>query len=156
MLGDQRSSRFAQHFVEQWLGLERIDGVTHLKDQTLREAMLEEPVALFKEVLGTNRSVMDFLDCNYVMANERLAAHYRIPKVYGPHFRKVEVSPQTNRGGLLTCAAMLAINSDMSNSEVNVTSNAFFIGLIKLRRGVIRCALTLGTLVRIEWNCCCD
>ena len=117
MLGDQRSSRFAQHFVEQWLGLERIDGVTHLKDQTLREAMLEEPVALFKEVLGTNRSVMDFLDCNYVMANERLAAHYRIPKVYGPHFRKVEVSPQTNRGGLLTCAAMLAINSDGKDSH---------------------------------------
>ena len=117
MLVDQRSNRFAQHFAEQWLGLERIDGVTHMTDPALREAMLEEPVALFKEVLGGNRSVMDFLDCNYVMANERLAAHYRLPKVYGPHFRKVEVAPQTNRGGMLTCGAMLAINSDGKDSH---------------------------------------
>ena len=117
MLGDPRSNRFAQHFVEQWLGLERIDGVTHMTDQALRDAMLEEPVALFREVLGSNRSTMDFLDCNYVLANERLAAHYGIPKVYGPHFRKVEVPPQANRGGMLTCAAMLAINSDGKDSH---------------------------------------
>ena len=117
MLGDPRSDRFAQHFVEQWLGLDRIEGVTHLTDQALREALLEEPVALFKEVLRNNRSTMDFLDCNYVMANQRLAAHYGIPKVYGPHFRKVAVAPQTNRGGLLTCAAMLAINSDGKDSH---------------------------------------
>ncbi len=117
MLGDPRSNRFAQHFVDQWLGLERINGVTHLTDQALREAMLEEPVALFNEVLRNDRSVMDFLDCNYVMANERLAGHYRIPKVYGPHFRRVEVNPQTSRGGMLTCAAMLAINSDGKDSH---------------------------------------
>jgi hypothetical protein len=117
MLADPRANRFAEHFVGQWLGLERINGVTHLKDQALREAMLEEPVALFKEILRSDRSVMDFLDCNYLMANERLAVHYQLPKVYGPHFRRVELAPQTKRGGLLTCAAMLAINSDGKDSH---------------------------------------
>ncbi len=117
MLADPRSERLVRHFVDQWLGLERINGVTHLKDPALREAMLEEPVALFKEVLGQNRSVMDFLDCDYVMVNQRLAVHYGIAKVFGPHFRRVEIPPQTGRGGMLTCAAMLAINSDGKDSH---------------------------------------
>jgi hypothetical protein len=117
MLADPRSERLVRHFVDQWLGLERINGVTHLKDPALREAMLEEPVALFSEVLGQNRSVMDFLDCDYVMVNQRLAVHYGIAKVFGPHFRRVEIPPQTGRGGMLTCAAMLAINSDGKDSH---------------------------------------
>ena len=117
MLRDPRSSRFARHFVDQWVGLERMQSVAHLTDPALREAMVEEPVALFNEVLGNNRSVMDFIDCNYVLVNQRLAAHYGIPKVYGPHFRRVEMAPQVHRGGMLTCAAMLAINSDGKDSH---------------------------------------
>jgi hypothetical protein len=117
MLADPRAKRFAQHFVEQWLGLDRINSVSHLKDATLRDAMLEDPVAFFEEVLGRNGSVMDFIDCGYAMVNERLAGHYQLPKVYGPHFRKVSVGPQSNRGGMLTCAAPLAINSDGKDSH---------------------------------------
>lgn len=117
MLEDARARRFVRHFVEQWLGLDRIQNVAHLADVELREAMLEEPVALFEEVLRANGSVMDFIDCGYAMVNERLSRHYRIAKVYGPHFRKVPVNPQTNRGGMLTCAATLAINSDGKDSH---------------------------------------
>ncbi len=117
MLADPRSKRFVQQFVDQWLGLERINGASHLTDIALREAMLAEPVALFEEVLRTGGSLMDFIDCDYVMLNEKLAAHYRIPKVYGPDFRKVSIERVANRGGLLTCAAMLAINSDGKDSH---------------------------------------
>jgi hypothetical protein len=117
MLEDPRSKRFARLFVDQWLGLDRISSVSHLTDVTLRDAMLEEPVALFEEVLKHDGSVMDFIDCNYALLNEKLAAHYRIPNVYGPHFRKVPVERATNRGGLLTCAAMLTINSDGKDSH---------------------------------------
>jgi hypothetical protein len=79
--------------------------------------MLEEPVAIFEEVLRNNGSVMDFLDSNYAVVNERLAVHYGIPKVFGPHFRRVEVAPRMGRGGVLTCAAMLSINSDGKDSH---------------------------------------
>ena len=51
------------------------------------------------------------------MVNERLAAHYGIPKVYGPHFRKVPIATQAHRGGLLTGAAFLAMNSDGKDSH---------------------------------------
>lgn len=117
MLADPRSKRFTRLFVDQWLGLDRINSVSHLTDAALRDAMLEEPVALFEEVLKHEGSIMDFIDCNYALLNERLAAHYRIQNVYGPHFRKVPIEKTASRGGLLPCAAMLAINSDGKDSH---------------------------------------
>lgn len=117
MLADPRARRFSQNFVQQWLGLDALNSVTHVTDSSLREAMQEEPVAFFDEVLKSNRSVMDFIHSDYAVVNQRLAEHYRIPDVYGPHFRKVPIEPQTNRGGILTGAAMLAMNSDGVDSH---------------------------------------
>ena len=117
MLADPRSRRFSQNFVEQWLGLDRLNSVTHITDSSLREAMQHEPIAFFDDVLRHNRSIMDFIHSDYAVVNERLAAHYGIPNVYGPHFREVPINPQTNRGGLLTGAAILAMNSDGKDSH---------------------------------------
>ncbi|HND50971.1 MAG TPA: DUF1592 domain-containing protein [Pirellulaceae bacterium] len=117
MLADPRSRRFSQNFVEQWLGLERLNSVTHVNDASLREAMQEEPVAFFEEVLKNNRSILDFIHSEYAVVNERLAAHYRIPNVHGPHFRPVPVTAQMNRGGLLTSAAIMTMNSDGKDSH---------------------------------------
>ncbi|MFO0803407.1 MAG: DUF1592 domain-containing protein [Gemmataceae bacterium] len=117
MLADPRSKRFSQNFVEQWLGLDGLNNVTHIPAGSLRDALHEEPIAFFEEVLARNSSIMDFIHSDYVVVNERLAAHYGIPKVYGPHFRKVTITLQQNRGGLLTCAATLAMNSDGKDSH---------------------------------------
>ncbi|MGZ0174398.1 MAG: DUF1592 domain-containing protein [Planctomycetales bacterium] len=117
MLADPRSRRFSQTFVQQWLGLDGLDSVTHVADSSLTEAMQEEPIAFFDEILRHNRSIMDFIHSDFAMVNERLASHYRIPGVYGPHFRKVPIDPQTNRGGLLTGAAILTMNSDGVDSH---------------------------------------
>ena len=117
MLADPRARRLAQNFVHQWLGMDGLDSVAHLTDGSLRDAMQEEPIAFFEEVLKHNCSIMDFIHSDYVMVNERLAAHYRIPGVYGPHFRKVPIEIRNNRGGLLTNAAILAMNSDGEDSH---------------------------------------
>ena len=117
MLADPRARRFSQNFVEQWLGLDRMSSVTHVTDSALKAAMMEEPRAFFEEVLGRNRSIMDFIHSDYAVVNERLANLYRIPKVYGPQFRKVSVTPQTNRGGLLTSAVIMTMNSDGKDSH---------------------------------------
>ena len=117
MLADPRARRFSQHFVEQWLGTDGLNNTAHVNDRSLKEAMLEEPVAFFDEVLKRNRSVMDFIHSDYVVINERLAKHYRIPGVYGPQFRQVAAPPQGNRGGILTAAAILAMNSDGKDSH---------------------------------------
>ncbi len=117
MLADARSQRFLQKFVEQWLGLDALESVAHITDETLKNSMREEPVAFFDEVLRRNGSVLEFIHSDYAMVNERLATHYRIRDVFGPHFRRVSIEPQTNRGGLLTSAAIMAMNSDGTDSH---------------------------------------
>ena len=117
MLAHPRSRRFSQNFVEQWLGLDGMNSVTHVTDASLKEAMQEEPIAFFDNALRHNHSIMDFIHSDYAMVNERLASHYGMPKVYGPHFRKVPITQQMNRGGILTGAAILTMNSDGKDSH---------------------------------------
>lgn len=117
MLADPRSARFSKHFVQQWLGLDGLNSVVHVTDSALMEAMQEEPIAFFKYVLDSNSSLMDFLHSDYAVLNERLAAHYQIRDVYGPQFRRVPIEPNTNRGGILTNAAILTMNSDGKDSH---------------------------------------
>lgn len=123
MLADPRSQRFTRHFVEQWLGLDAIKNlvVDQKKfpnyDESLQEVLFEEPLAFFDHVLKTNSSIMDFLDSDYLVINESLARHYGIPGVHGPDFRKVNVGPEVNRGGLFTTAAVLTMNSNGVDSN---------------------------------------
>jgi mono/diheme cytochrome c family protein len=117
MLADPRSQRFSQHFVEQWLGLDGLEAVTHVKDVTLFESMRQESIAFFQQVLRDNASIMDFLHSDYVVVNERLAQQYGVSEVFGPHFRKVPIAAQRQRGGILTSAAMLTMNSDGTDSH---------------------------------------
>ncbi|TWT94956.1 DUF1592 domain-containing protein [Neorhodopirellula pilleata] len=122
MLDDPRSERFSQHFVHQWLDLELLEFQNFKQnvpgfDPLLKEAMLYEPVGLFSEVLKSNASVLDFVHCDYTIINERLARHYGWPNVKGNHFRRVTIGNDYRRGGLLTQAGTLAMNSDWPDSH---------------------------------------
>ena len=123
MLKDSRAKRFSKNFVHEWLGLKAIDHVNIDKklfrhySPEFKNIMLQEPVEFFSEVLKSNNSILDFIHSNYLVINERLSNHYRINGVYGPHFRKVPIDPKTNRGGILTSAAVLTMNSDGKDSH---------------------------------------
>lgn len=117
MLADSRAKRFSQKFVEQWLGLDKIENVNIDKKKfrgynaDFKNAIMEEPVAFFSEVLKRNNSIIDFIHSDYAVINEQLAHHYRITNVYGPDFRKVAIQDKSNRGGILTSAAIMTMNS---------------------------------------------
>ncbi|QXD26288.1 DUF1592 domain-containing protein [Opitutia bacterium ISCC 51] len=123
LLSDPRAKRFSKHFVRQWLGMQLLDYLDVDEDlygdfdDYLKEAMQNESIALFQEVMRENRSVMDFIHADYAMVNERLAQHYEIPGVYGTAFQKVALQPEDVRGGLLTQAGLLAMNSDGKDSH---------------------------------------
>jgi mono/diheme cytochrome c family protein len=123
LLADPRARRFSQHFVRQWLGMQLLDYLDVDKkvyrqfDDELKEAMQKEPIAFFQEALRENRSVIDFLHTDHALVNERLARHYGLPGVYGNHFRRVSLKPEHRRGGLLTQAGLLAMNSDGKDSH---------------------------------------
>ncbi len=117
MLADPKARRFAEHFVPQWLGLAALDATDHIKDVELLEAMKQEPVEMFHHLLQQNGSVLDLLHADDVFVNEKLSRHYGIKGVYGPQFRSVQLTDQKHRGGVLTCAATLAMNSDGEHSH---------------------------------------
>lgn len=123
MLADPRSQRFAKHFVRQWLDLRlldflRVDRDVHPRfDGALKEAMQQEPIVFFQTVLRGNRSVLDFLHADYSVLNERLARHYGLSGVTGNQFRTVSLPSGTGRGGLMTQAGLLAMNSDGTDSH---------------------------------------
>ncbi len=122
MLADPRSQRFSKHFVHQWLNmslLEYLNIEQHVSnfDPLLKEAMQQEPVELFGEMLRQNASVVDFIHSDYTLVNERLAKHYGLQGVTGNHFQRVGLDGSLRRGGLLTQAGLLAMNSDWPDSH---------------------------------------
>lgn len=123
MLADPKANRFAEHFVTQWLNIELLDFLNIQQnvpgfDPLLKEAMRQEPIELFREIMRTNASVLDFLHSDYTVANERLANHYGIDGVYGNNFRRIPLKPNdVRRGGLLTQAGLLTMNSDYPDSH---------------------------------------
>ncbi len=119
MLMDVRSRRFSEHFVGQWLDMQLLDFVKleGAVDPFLKEAMQREPVLLFSEMLRRDESVLNFIHTDYTMADERLARHYGLKDVAGNHFRKVSLDLNDRRGGLLTQAGLLAMNSSGKDSN---------------------------------------
>ena len=97
MLADPKASALVTNFAGQWLYLRDLknakpDGELFPDfDDNLRQAFQRETELLFDSILRENRSVLDLLDADYTFVNERLAKHYGIPNVYGPHFRRVPV-----------------------------------------------------------------
>ncbi|MCA8977423.1 MAG: DUF1592 domain-containing protein, partial [Planctomycetes bacterium] len=123
LLADPKGRRFPRQFVRQWLHLELLDYLhvdrkryPHFDDDLLA-AMREEPIAFFDEVLRHDLSVLEFVQADFAVVNERLARHYELRGVIGNHFRRVELVAPTPRGGLLTQAGLLAMNSDGKDSH---------------------------------------
>ena len=125
MLADPRSRSLTTSFVEQWLNLRRLDIATPTEsmfpdfDESLRAAYHQEIEMFVRSVILEDRSVIDLLDANYTYVNERLASHYGIPNVLGPELRRVELSPDSPRRGLLgKGAVLLATSHDNRTSPV--------------------------------------
>ena len=123
MLADPRANRFARHFVQQWLGMQALDFLDidrktkpHFTP-ALKEAMLQEPVAFFQEVLKTNGSVLEFIHSDFTVVNEVLARHYGIEGVSGNQFQRVALELEQRRGGVLTQAGLLTMNSAGDDSH---------------------------------------
>lgn len=117
MLADGRAQSLITNFASQWLHLRNLEAFTPDGrlfpdfDDNLRQAMRRETELLFAEVLREDRSVLDLLKSDHTFLNERLAKHYGIPHVYGTHFRRVELKPDSQRGGLLRHASVLTVTS---------------------------------------------
>ena len=122
MMKDVKAKALVGTFAEQWLQMRNLSLVTpdraHFPefDQPLRQAMYDEVASYFEAVVREDRSVLEFLDSDWTYLNERLAKHYGISGVTGPHVRKVTLSDRS-RGGVLGMANFLTITSNPARTS---------------------------------------
>jgi hypothetical protein len=81
-------------------------------DQLLRQSMLDETRAFFREVLDRDLSVLNFIDSDFAMLNQPLADFYGIDGVEGLRMRRVALPDGCLRGGVLTQAGVLKVSAD--------------------------------------------
>ncbi len=123
MLADTKAKSLVTNFAGQWLFLRNVESDKKDKDvfpdydQSLRDAFKTETEMFFGSVLVNDGSVLDLLRANYTFLNERLAKHYGVPDVYGPAFRKVELT-DPNRRGLLGQGSLLTVTSYPNRTSV--------------------------------------
>lgn len=118
MLNDPRSRFLCERFASQWLELTKLSTIAPDPaiypewTEPLRADLRAETIAFFTEVLYAGKPLNAFLNSDFAMLNDRLAAHYRIPGVVGSHFRPVPLRPEWNRGGLIGQGGLLTMTSN--------------------------------------------
>jgi mono/diheme cytochrome c family protein len=118
MLKDPRAERFVVDFTDQWLTLAEIDATTPDRKlypefrRILRDAMLAETRAFFRELVDRDLSASNVIDADFAMLNQRLAEHYGIPGVVGSVLRRVALPSGSGRGGILTQASVLKVTAN--------------------------------------------
>jgi len=118
MLAHPKANALAVNFAGQWLNLRGLDSLAPVPalypdfDDPLREAMRTEVEMLFDSIVRNDRPITELLTADYTFVNERLAAHYGIPNIYGSQFRRITLGPELDiRRGLLGKGAILTTTS---------------------------------------------
>jgi Protein of unknown function (DUF1588)/Protein of unknown function (DUF1592)/Protein of unknown function (DUF1585) len=117
MLKDPKAQALVENFGGQWLELRRLESARPDRDRFpdfedyLRMSMRRETELFFDNIMREDRSILDFLDGNFTFINERMAQFYHLPAVVGPEFRRVELTADSHRGGVLTQASVLTVSS---------------------------------------------
>ncbi len=123
MLADRRSSALMDNFVSQWFGLPALAKAVPDKqlfpefDTALAAAFETETRLFVGSLIRENRSALDLLRANYTYLDERLAAHYGVPGVIGPGFRRVTFGDSSERGGLLSQGSILLLTSHSARTS---------------------------------------
>ncbi len=119
MLADPRAKALADHFVMDWLDLERVEGMrpdpfTYPSfDESLREGMLLEVSSLARSLVGKGRPLTALLLSETANASARLRTHYGI-RLSGSG--EVDVA-SLGRVGILGAGAFLTMNSGSDRSS---------------------------------------
>jgi hypothetical protein len=120
MLRDDRAWGLATEFGGNWLDFRRFQDHNSVDrdrfpsfDDELRQAMFEEPLRFFVDVLAENRSILDFLYADHTFVNSALARHYGMADVQPApgQWVRIDHASKYHRGGLLPMAVFLTKNS---------------------------------------------
>jgi hypothetical protein len=119
MLLDRRARGLATEFVGNWLDFRRFEEHNSVDRERfpaftneLRQAMFEEPIRYFLDLVQLNRSVLDLLYGHDTFVNRPLARHYGLLQPKGAEeWIHVEDARSQGRGGVLPMAVFLTKNA---------------------------------------------
>jgi hypothetical protein len=120
LLADPKSRLFVDAFLDYWLDLRKIVATApdanlysdYYLDDLLTESAREETRLFFAELLRGDLPARNVVASDFAMLNERLAAHYGLPKVEGVALRRQSLPKDSVRGGLMTQAAVLKVTAN--------------------------------------------
>jgi hypothetical protein len=125
LLASPKSMDFIDRFVTQWLGTREL-GREFIPDPTvfpqyaknleLQGDIRLQPTVFFQNMLAANDPLTDLIDSRWTMVTQVLARFYGfegalVPKDKGEQPHRVELPPDSHRGGLLGMSAVLAVSS---------------------------------------------
>ena len=123
MLSDERINGFVNGFLDSWLNLRDLGSqppprevVRSYYAEDLPTSMKTEARLFFRDLLKTNGSVAQFIDCEHTFVDKKLAKLYELPEAktlrLADGFKKVSLKGNTHRGGLLGIAAVLTVSAN--------------------------------------------
>jgi hypothetical protein len=138
MLADPRGKALTENFVGQWLEVRDLSGIyfnerailrregirlqgadtnRNVLTTDVRRAMRNETEMAFEYVAREDRSILEWVDCDYTFLNAKLAKVYGISGVEGSEMRKVTLPKDSPRGGVLTHGSVLAVTSNPARTS---------------------------------------
>ncbi len=120
MLQDERIRGLATEFAGNWLDFRRFESHNSVDRERfprftneLRQAMFEEPIRFFLDVVQNESSVLELFAGRHTFVNGALAAHYGMTDVSldDDQWRRIDDATPYGRGGLLPMAVFLTQNS---------------------------------------------
>jgi mono/diheme cytochrome c family protein len=120
LLDDPKAKRFVEAFLDYWLELRKIAAndpdvllyPDYQLDDLLVESSVQESQAFFAEMLKRDLPAKNIVASDWAMLNERLAVHYNLPAAEGVEIRRVQLPPDSPRGGLMTQASVLKVTAN--------------------------------------------
>ena len=120
LIDDPRFDRFVADFTNQWLDLRQLRRdipdvrlyPEYRRDDYLVDSMEHETHAFVAAMVRENLPVTTLIDSDFTFVNDRLAAHYGLPRQQGSFMRRVDLPAWSPYGGLLTQASMLKLTAN--------------------------------------------
>ena len=123
MISDERISGFVNGFLDSWLNLRDLGGMPPPREnyrayyaEDLPASMKTEARLFFHDLLKSNGSAAQFIDCDHTFVDKKLAKLYELPEAntlrLADGFQKVSLKGNNHRGGLLGMAAVLTVSAN--------------------------------------------
>jgi Protein of unknown function (DUF1592)/Protein of unknown function (DUF1588)/Protein of unknown function (DUF1585)/Protein of unknown function (DUF1587)/Protein of unknown function (DUF1595)/Planctomycete cytochrome C len=115
LIADPRFEEFVATFADEWLDLRKLRRdipderlyPEYRRDDYLVDSMELETRAFLRTMVRENLPASTVIAADFTFVNDRLAAHYDLPRVSGSAMQRVTLSKGSPFGGLITQAALM-------------------------------------------------